>query len=230
MGALTRALLESFDIEEGLQDEVLNSLEETGSLEESLYDEVMTDIDKYVDPTLPASEPAKRKNLGPNATLADMILDENPDLMEESLMTESIWDKIAPALGAVGNREELGESLITEAPDNLPAILDRFYDLMMKQDLGPAEAKKRILGEVGMNESLQESKEPELSRKEKQTKRKADYMESICKQFRESARFGLDEELTEEKLKYEGWRIKDLAARKGIPSADIREALLKGNK
>ena len=193
----TRALLESFDIEEGLQDEVLDSLEETGSLEESV---------------------------------ADTVIENNPDLMEESLMTESIWDKIAPALGAVGDREELGESLITEAPDNLPAILDRFYDLMMKQDLGPAEAKKRILGEVGMNESLQESKEPELSRKEKQAKRKADYMESICKQFRESARFGLDDELTEEKLKYEGWRIKDLAARKGIPSADIKEALLKGNK
>ena len=187
MGRLSTALYESFNLVDDFQDEILDSLEETGALEE---------------------EP----------------------IVNESLVNESIWDRVAPDLG-IGREEGLEESLhINESNENLSQILDQFYDLMIKQDLGPIEAKKRILQDVNMNESLQEQKQPELSRSERRAKRKTDYMESICEEFRKAADFGLNEELTEEKLKYEGWRIQNLAIRKGVPSADIKEALLKGIK
>lgn len=179
MGILSKALYESFALEEDFQDEVLDSLEDNGSLEEC----VDTDIEESL----------------------------NEDM--------SIWDKIAPALN-------LEESL-NESTDIEKAIDE--YQALLRKDIPPAKAKAMI---VGKEEEIQESLNESTS-KPKTVADKYDpkaYMQKVVERYRKAAKFSLDEELTEEKLKNEGWRIKNIAMKAAVPSSALKEALLEGNK
>lgn len=159
------------------------------------------------------------------------ILDslEDTGSLQESAK-ENLWDKLAPILEKT---PQVNESLLKEDM-TIDQALDEFYELMIKQDVPPKEAKARVLKDMGrepaITESMELKEDKPLTREERMAKRKTDYMQGICEEFRKSAGFFLDEELDEDKLKYEEWRIKNLAVRKGVPSADIKEALLKGNK
>ena len=158
------------------------------------------------------------------------ILDslEDTDSLQESA-EENLWDKLEPVLEKT---PPVNESLLKEDM-TIDQALDEFYELMIKQDVPPKEAKARVLKDLGkepaITESMELKEEKTLTRKERLAKQKSDRMKAICEEFRKSANFFLDEELTEDKLKYEEWRIKNLALRTGIPSAKIKEALLKGN-
>lgn len=157
MGILSTAIYESFQLDEDFQDEVLDSLEETGSLEEV-------------------------------------------------------------------NEEPIEESLITESSSDISKAIDEYQELL-RQDIPPAKAKSMVTGEEEVKESLTESRKMN-------TKSKYDpevYMRKVVEQYRKAAKFSLDEELTEEKLKNEDWRIKNIAMRAAVPSSALREALLKGN-
>ena len=158
------------------------------------------------------------------------ILDslEDTDSLQESA-EENLWDKLEPVLEKTS---PVNESLLKEDM-TIDQALDEFHELMIKQDVPPKEAKARVLKDLGkepaITESMELKEEKTLTRKERLAKKKSDRMKAVCEEFRKSANFFLDEELTEDKLKYEGWRIKNLALRTGIPSAKIKEALLKGN-
>ena len=185
------------------------------------------------------------ESLNMDEDFQDEILDsleETDSLQEEVSLKEerTAWDILTNAMPELLKESagSLKESLLKEDID-VEGVIDEFYDLMM-QDIRPNRAKKMVLQNFGkdstttlaesmdMKESASEEKS--LSREERRAKRKSDYMKSVCEEFRKSADFFLDEQLDDEKLKYEGWRIKNLAVRKGIPHEDIREALLKENK
>lgn len=182
MSSIRDALYESLHYEEDFQEEILDSLEETGSLQEDV-------------------------------TAWDKLVKQLPELEEDV--------------------NSLKEAISLKEDASFGQALDSFYKLII-DDVPPAEAKSRVLQDMGIHESLTEevekAEEQPLSREERMAKRKSDYMKEVCEEFRKSANFFLDEDLDEDKIKHEEWRIKNLAVRKGIPSADIREALLKGNK
>ena len=182
MSSIRDALYESLHYEEDFQEEILDSLEETGSLQEDV----------------------------------------------------SAWDKLVKQLPQLEEDvNSLKEAISLKEDASFGQALDSFYKLII-DDVPPAEAKSRVLQDMGIHESLTEevekAEEQPLSRKERLAKKKADYMKKICEEFRKSANFFLDEQLDEDKIKYEEWRIKSLAVREGIPVADLREALLKENR
>lgn len=154
------------------------------------------------------------------AEVADNSVEDNKDNIDESL-NESIWDKVAPLLEESATLKESSE--IGKAIDE--------YQKLLRQDIPPAKARAIVTGEKEeVQESLNESSQV---KKEMTVKEKYDpksYMKKVCEKYRTEAKFGLDEELTEEKLKNEDWRIKNVAMRASIPSSKLKEALLENVK
>lgn len=143
--------------------------------------------------------------------------DCNKENMDESL-NESVWDMIAPALDI---NESLNES--TEIEN----AIDKYQELLRK-DIPPARAKAMVTGKEEVQESLNESAEIKESADNKYDPKA--YMKRVVERFKKEAKFPLDEQLTEEKLKNEGWRIKNVAMKAAIPSSALKEALLEGSK
>lgn len=144
---------------------------------------------------------------------------ENDNLdIEESLKEEvSLWDRV---------EDYLDESLITESSDIEKAI-DKYQELL-RQDIPPAKAKAIVTGkEEEVQESLTESNDVNTDKKCKYDPNS--YLKKVAEQYRKAANFSLDEELTEDKLKNEYWRIQNIAMKAAVPSSALKEMLLKGN-
>lgn len=149
--------------------------------------------------------------------------------MDESLVTEgTMWDKVKAHLGNMKNEsltEDVGEYTDREKAA-ISKALDDFFELAVRQDIPPNIAKKQVLGE-NMQESLTEAKEkPGYKYNSREGYDPEAHMKHVCEKYRKAAEFGLDEPLTEEKLKYEDWRIQNIAMGASIPSAKLKEALL----
>ena len=153
------------------------------------------------------------------AETADKSVEENKEEenLDENLNEaagNTIWDKIAPAL-----QESLNES------SDIGKAIDEYQELL-RQDIPPAKAKAIVTGEEEeIQESLKESKENKPNKYDPKA-----YMQKVVERYKKEAKFPLDEQLTEEKLKNEGWRIKNVAMKAAVPSAALREALLEGTK
>lgn len=137
--------------------------------------------------------------------------------IEESVSGNSIWDIIEP--------EIMNESIITEASDvTISNAIDKYYSLLRK-DIPPVKAKAIVMGE---EEEIQESLTESNNIMDNKSKYDPEiYMQKVVEQYKRDAKIPLDEELTEEKLKHEDWRIKNIAMRSAVPSADLKKALLK---
>ncbi len=66
----------------------------------------------------------------------------------------------------------------------------------------------------------------DISRKEKLEKEYEKQLKKFADEYRCSARIPLDEKLTEDKLNKQYWRIQNHAIKHGIPTTDLKEALL----
>lgn len=181
MGKLSKAIYESFNIEEDFAEEVAEIADD--SVEQA----------------------------------------EQQETVEESLTEGTLWDKIAPAL-----QEEMNESLNESADTSIEQALDRFYDLTQNKDIPPKKAKAMILGKEEMSESLTESKlnDSKMSYKEKYDPK--NHMKKVVERYIKEANFPKDTKFTEEMLKNEGWRIKNVAMKAAVPSSALKEALLEG--
>lgn len=146
--------------------------------------------------------------------------------MEESLITEgTMWDKVEAHLGNMKN-ESLTEDVGGKySVAEIEKALDEFYELVFRQDTPPQKAKSQILG-IDVQESLKESQKPGYRFNSREKYDPKEYMKYVCEKYRKAADFGMDEQLTEEKLKYEDWRIQNIAMGASIPSARLKEALL----
>lgn len=218
MGNLSQAIYESFNIDEDFAEEVAETADES-------VEEMNESIDD------PFEKPSD-----------DTVWDKVKDDVTESLTEGSIWDKIAPALQENVN-ESLWDEIIEKVPDlneslnesqetsDISRALDQFYDLTNNQDIPPKRAKAMILGEESMQESLKESNLREaapVSYKEKYDPNK--HMQKVVEKYMKEARWPADTKFTEDMLKNEDWRIKNVAMRGAVPSSALKEALLEGIK
>jgi hypothetical protein len=103
--------------------------------------------------------------------------------------------------------------------------IDKYYSLLRK-DIPPVKAKAIVMGEE--EEEIQEALTESNNIMDNKSKYDPEiYMQKVVEQYKRAAKIPLDEELTEEKLKHEDWRIKSIAMRSAVPSADLKKALLK---
>lgn len=175
-----------------------------GMITDALYESFGIIEEDFKDEVLDSAEESIKKN----------------EYIDEAIGT-SIWDKI---------KDYINESLINESSSgSIEKAIEQYQDLL-RQDIPPEKAKAMVVGkekeqEGEIQESLTESKRI----MDVKTKYDPDaYMKKVVEQYRKAAKFSLEEELTEEKLKNEDWRIKNIAMRAAIPSSALREALLKG--
>lgn len=157
------------------------------------------------------------------------------EYIEESVGGNSIWDIVEPQVqsskSSGGSTWDIlepqitNESIITEASDmTISNAIDKYYSLLRK-DIPPVKAKAIVMGE---EEEIQESLTESNNIMDNKSKYDPEiYMQKVVEQYKRAAKIPLDEELTEEKLKYEDWRIKSIAMRSAVPSADLKKALLK---
>lgn len=162
---------------------------------------------------------------------------ESLSLDEDKSLNESYWDNIKAYAGneieEAGLEEELQEDMIEDdveqdidepiMNESLSNILEE-YDSLLKEGVDSTEARKQILAK--QPKKVVESKK--LSREERLAEAKKSRMRKYTEEFRKAANFSLDEELDEDKLKRHEMLLKNHAIKHGIPSKDLREALIKG--
>lgn len=133
--------------------------------------------------------------------------------LEETISTDPIWSEVESQI------------MMTESSDmDISNAIDKYYSLLRK-DIPPVKAKAIVMGE---EEEIQESLTESNNIMDNKSKYDPEtYMQKVVEQYKRAAKIPLDEELTEEKLKHEDWRIKNIAMRSAVPSADLKKALLK---
>lgn len=126
------------------------------------------------------------------------------------------------------SQEPLKESLSKSPLD----IIEEYEMYTTKQGMTRKEAVDKISSEMSENltESVieEEVKPVPQTRAERLKEANDNRMRKFVEDFKKDANFPLDEELDDEKLKYQDMRIKTHAVRHGIPSAKFREMLIKG--
>lgn len=162
------------------------------------------------------------------------------------ILDESYWDMVAPLIDGNNIEEPIEESFEEtthnvdpnveeksnqnsfKEPDNFTTLEAlNMYENLREQNMSPDEAKAKVLSESkAYREALKE--DSQLTRRERLEREKQKRLKSYVEAFRKQNDFSLDEELTEEKLKYHTMQIKEHAVRHGIPSAEFKEALIKG--
>lgn len=201
MGRLSKAIYESFNIEDNFAEEVAQVAD--GSVEKAKQIEQQENIEESLT----------------EGTLWDKIA---PALQEE--MNESLWDDIVKAV------PDLNESLNESADTSIEQALDKFYDLTQNKDIPPKRAKAMILGQEEMVESLTEAKLNSSKKTYKEKYDPKRHMKKVVERYIKEAHFPKDTQFTKEMLKNEDWRIKNVAMKAAVPSSALKEALLEGIK
>ena len=137
-------------------------------------------------------------------------------------------EEVAPAEETETLKQEpIKESLVTEDVD-ASKVVDAFYGLL-QQDIPPKKAKEMVMKEMPNvdGSALEESLMREDVRPKDRNNKPKTRLEQYAREFRDLAGYAYNEQLTEEKIKYDNWLVKKVANRNYVPTAKLKEELLK---